>query len=40
VVSTLPNASQEALNEILHRDDPSILAVVLTGSAARGTATA
>jgi nucleotidyltransferase-like protein len=40
LVSTLPNASQEALNEILHRDDPSILAVVLTGSAARGTATA
>jgi hypothetical protein len=36
---TLPPTSKAALDEIVGRDDPAILGVVLTGSAARGVAT-
>jgi predicted nucleotidyltransferase len=38
-VSSLPDASREALDEVVRREDPDILAVVLSGSAARGMAT-
>ena len=36
---SLPRPAQEALEEILGRDDPDVLGVVLSGSAARGMAT-
>ena len=35
----LPSASQTALDELLARDDPGVLGVVLSGSAGRGLAT-
>lgn len=35
----LPAASLEALSEIISRPDPSIIGIILTGSAARGMAT-
>ena len=35
----LPAAASAALNEILDRDDPDLVGVVLSGSAARGLAT-
>jgi predicted nucleotidyltransferase len=39
IVNDLPPAARAALDEIVGRDDPGILGVVLSGSAARGMAT-
>ena len=36
----LPEPAFQALEELLARDDPTIIGIVLTGSAARGLATA
>jgi len=36
---SLDPAAQAALDEVLGRDDPAILGIILTGSAARGMAT-
>lgn len=38
-MTPLPTVARAALDEILHRVDPEIVGVVLTGSAARGMAT-
>ena len=38
-MTELPRAAQDALDEAVSREDPRIVGVILTGSAARGTAT-